>query len=364
MSALPLPLEPAVSHFVSIVVLNYNYAKFVAQAIESALAQTWPHLEVVVVDNGSTDNSLQVIERFSERVRIVRQPVNVGQGQGYNLAFEAARGDWIVWLDADDLLDADAIAACMALVKEDTAKVQFPMRLIDGESKPIGGTVPFLRQSGDVVPIIKRFGHYAGPPGSGNLYRCTAVADCFPVPPQDWPIGTDTVPFLSAPFHGQVVDTGRPLAGYRLHAKAATMPGYTGNYSLSMAHEVAINNRVRELTLALLAERSGIVVPGPFLTIPTHVRHRIISWRLAPAEHPFKDDTAASLRHLMRAALAGYPGYSRVEQIMLRVWAAGALHLPKPLALRLLGTRRSMPAVAALIRWGRRLGMPASNAAD
>ena len=205
---------------VSVVVLNYNYARFLDQAIESALGQTHPACEVVVVDNGSTDHSLEVARRYGNRIRLVHQAVNIGQGQGYNLGFEAARGEWLIWLDADDLLDPDAMATCLALATEETAKVQFPLRLVNSQAQALGGVVPFVRHQGDVQAIIKRFGHYAGPPGSGNLYRRSAVAPYFPVPPHDWPICTDTVPFITAPFHGTVVDTGRPLGSYRLHGKS------------------------------------------------------------------------------------------------------------------------------------------------
>ena len=106
---------------VSIVILNYNYARYLVQAIESALRQGYADLDVVVVDNGSTDDSQQVISRYADRVRVVRQPTNIGQGQGYNLGFDAARGDWLMWLDADDLLEDDCIETCMALVGADTA---------------------------------------------------------------------------------------------------------------------------------------------------------------------------------------------------------------------------------------------------
>ena len=271
---------------VSIIVLNYNYGRFVGQAIESALRQTYADLDVVVVDNGSTDNSMEVIHHYADRVRVVRQASNIGQGQGYNLGIEAALGEWVMWLDADDLLDADAIASCMALVDDDTSKVQFPLRVVDAEGRPTCGVVPFLRHQGDVVPIIRRFGHYAGPPGSGNLYRKAAVAPYFPVPPGDWPICTDTVPFLTAPFHGTVVDAGRPLGCYRVHRKApGAVPGYKGNNLGSIggiSAEVRLNHSSREKTLALLRDRGGIEVPGPFLTLPTHARYRVISWRWTP----------------------------------------------------------------------------------
>lgn len=336
---------------VSIVVLNYNYARYVGRAIDSALRQTCPDVEVIVVDNGSTDDSLRVIEPYLPRVRLVRQAVNIGQGQGYNLGFEAAQGEWLIWLDADDELDADCVATCLALARDDTAKVQYPMRHVDADGRALGTITPFLRHSGDVVPLIRRFGHYAGPPGSGNFYRRAAVAPYFPVPPADWPICTDTVPFVTAAFHGLVVDTGRPLASYRMHQKAAlATPGYRGNYCTSMATEVRLNYGARDKTLALLRTRSGFMVEGPFLTIPAHVRHRIISWRWAPQSHPFAEDDARSLWQLMRESLRHYPGYRAEARALMLAWAAGVLFLPAPLAQRLMKAQPSAPLMDTLSR--------------
>ena len=93
---------------VSIVINNYNYARYLGDAIDSALAQTWHPLEVIVVDDGSTDDSWSVIQRYGERVRAMRQP-NGGQGAAYNAGFAASRGEWVLFLDADDLLDVDAL---------------------------------------------------------------------------------------------------------------------------------------------------------------------------------------------------------------------------------------------------------------
>lgn len=351
-----LRLNQAAVMQISIVVLNYNYGRFLDQAIDSALGQTHPSCEVIVVDNGSTDNSIEIASRYGDRIRMVRQPVNIGQGHGYNLGFEAARGEWLIWLDADDLLDADAMARCMALATADAAKVQFPLRLVNSSAQALGGVVPFVRHCGDVQPIIRRFGHYAGPPGSGNLYRRSAVAPYFPVPVADWPICTDTVPFLTAPFHGTVVDTGHALGSYRLHGDSQThAPGYTGNFKVSMATEVRLNTHSRDRSLQLLLSRSGIDIRGPFLTLPPHVRHRIISWRLAPANHPFADDTAGSLWRLMDQSLRECPGYSPLHRLLMRMWSVGVLFMPDWVAHKLMSTTGSSPGWARLVSWSRRL---------
>jgi glycosyltransferase involved in cell wall biosynthesis len=85
---------------VSGVIPAYNAEKFLAEAIESALAQTYPLAELVVVDDGSTDRTAEVAGRFPQ-VRVIRTP-NRGQGAARNTGVDAAFGEWIAFLDADD----------------------------------------------------------------------------------------------------------------------------------------------------------------------------------------------------------------------------------------------------------------------
>jgi hypothetical protein len=354
------PIESATSEHVAygsvtIVVLNFNYARFVGQAIESALAQTHPECEVVVVDNGSTDNSLAVIEPYLDRVQLVRQAANIGQGQGYNLGIAAARGEWILWLDADDLLDPQAIETCLALADPIASKVQFSLRHINGEGQRVEGVVPHINHSGDVVPLIRRFGHYAGPPGSGNLYRRSAVAPYFPVRPQEWPICTDGLPFLVAPFHGKVVDAGRCLGSYRLHrATADAKPGSKGNYTDSVAVEIRLLRSAREHTFQLLRDHAGIELAAPELELPVHVRSRIISWRWAPDSHPYPHDTGWQLWRMMSRSLRECPGYPASERLAMLAWAAAVTLLPRQLATRVLTSPLLKQVQASMARLAHR----------
>jgi glycosyltransferase involved in cell wall biosynthesis len=98
---------------VSILIPAYNAERWIADTLTSALSQTWPRKEVIVVDSGSTDNTLAIVSRFeSSAVRVVSRH-NKGASAARNSAFELARGDYIQWLDADDLLAPDKIAAQM-----------------------------------------------------------------------------------------------------------------------------------------------------------------------------------------------------------------------------------------------------------
>lgn len=88
---------------VSVIIPAYNAEKYIGDAIESVLRQTYPHFEVIVVDDASQDNTAGVVESFSDkRVRLIRRQTNQGPGAARNTALEAAKGRWMAVLDADD----------------------------------------------------------------------------------------------------------------------------------------------------------------------------------------------------------------------------------------------------------------------
>jgi glycosyltransferase involved in cell wall biosynthesis len=113
---------------VSILIPCYNAERWVAQAIESALAQTWPEKEVIVVDDGSTDRSLDVIRQFDGRIRWETGP-NRGGNIARNRLLKLARGEWLQYLDADDWLMPEKIADQIAFLvqKPETDVVYSPV---------------------------------------------------------------------------------------------------------------------------------------------------------------------------------------------------------------------------------------------
>jgi GT2 family glycosyltransferase len=85
----------------SVIIPVYNLAETLPRAIKSVIEQTWPAHEIIVVDDGSTDNSLQVANGFANKVRVISQ-VNTGVSAARNRGAESATGDWLAFLDADD----------------------------------------------------------------------------------------------------------------------------------------------------------------------------------------------------------------------------------------------------------------------
>ncbi|MCO5936063.1 glycosyltransferase [Mucilaginibacter sp. RB4R14] len=108
---------------VSIIIPAYNSAKYLADAIQSALNQTWANKEIIVVDDGSTDNSLAIAKAFeSENVKIFSQPNN-GAGAARNKGLQEAKGNYIQYLDGDDLLSPDKIAVQLAALAHNEGRI-------------------------------------------------------------------------------------------------------------------------------------------------------------------------------------------------------------------------------------------------
>jgi len=200
---------------IAVVITCYNYARFVGRAIASVQAQTSPEFELVVIDDGSTDGSWDVIAATG--VRAVRVP-NGGQRAACEHGVALTRAPYILFLDADDELLPDAVATIVAKLEPGIAKVQFPLERIDAEGHPTGqGPVAALgafRSGPELRRRILDTGVHATPPTSGNVFRrdlCTLIADA------TYDRAVDGVILFAAPFFGDVVGLERPLGRYRIH---------------------------------------------------------------------------------------------------------------------------------------------------
>jgi CTP:molybdopterin cytidylyltransferase MocA len=105
---------PMSQPLVSILINNYNYAAYLREAIDSALNQTYDHVEVIVVDDGSTDNSRSIIASYGDRIQAIYQ-TNQGQAATFNVGFAHSRGEIICFLDADDVFYPGKAAAIAAI---------------------------------------------------------------------------------------------------------------------------------------------------------------------------------------------------------------------------------------------------------
>jgi glycosyltransferase involved in cell wall biosynthesis len=104
---------------VSVIIPCYNAAPFVGEAIRSVLAQDWPHTEIIVVDDASTDGSWEAIERYRPRIQALRLAENGGAAAARNRGVALSRGGWLMFLDADDRLSPDALRWMMETARRE-----------------------------------------------------------------------------------------------------------------------------------------------------------------------------------------------------------------------------------------------------
>ncbi len=102
---------------VSVVIPAYNAAPFIRRAIDSVLAQTWKKLEIIVVDDGSTDETAAIASSYGKPVTLVQKP-NGGPSSARNLGIRKSRGDWIAFLDADDYWLPEKLERQVILLRE------------------------------------------------------------------------------------------------------------------------------------------------------------------------------------------------------------------------------------------------------
>jgi glycosyltransferase involved in cell wall biosynthesis len=289
---------------VSIIVNNHNYASFLAEAIASALAQRDENVEVVVVDDGSTDCSREIIAGFGRRVRAVLQE-HLGQKAAFNAGFLAASGDVVIFLDADDELAphaASAVASAFAM-NPDAGRVIFRLQAIDGAGRPTGALVPPSRLTlpdGDVRPEALCFpDDLPWPPTSGNAFARWTLARILPLPLDDSLVDADFPLHALTPLLAPVVALDCICGAYRLHADNAHGRQRSAiersQYLLRIAADshAAADRLARSLGYGPARPRSVTIVA-----------HRLVSLRLGRSAHPIKDDNRCrALAAGARAAL-------------------------------------------------------------
>lgn len=132
---------------VSIIVPAYNVEKYIVETMESVRLQTYPHWELLVVEDGSSDNTVAVIEDYirskgEQRIRLIRQPENMGAAKARNRGVKEAVGRYIAYLDADDLWKAEKLERELAFIKQKDAAFAFTgYEFADENAKGLGKVV-------------------------------------------------------------------------------------------------------------------------------------------------------------------------------------------------------------------------------
>lgn len=205
----------------SVIINNYNYGGFVARAIDSVLAEAHPAAEIVVVDDGSTDDSRRVLAGYAGRITTVLQP-NQGQGAAMNAGVRAARGAVMLFLDADDWVLPGRLAAVEAAfaASPDAVLVYHRLQPLRSDGTPVMKTIPRTLGAGDLVPqMVRSAGWWDFPLTSALAVRRSAWDAAGEIPPE-FRISADAWLVGVLPFLGPVVALPGAYGAYRIHQNA------------------------------------------------------------------------------------------------------------------------------------------------
>lgn len=205
----------------SVIITNHNHGRFVGQAIDSALNQSGGDVEVIVVDDGSTDDSRRVIASFGDRVHAVLKPRG-GQASAINAGFDRSAGAIVLLLDADDVLLPHAVErASVALAADGCSKVHWAMEVIDDAGTRLHRRHPTTAlPSGDCRADVIARGPWMceNPPTSGNAWSRSFLERVLPIPEADFALCADAYLLALAPLFGPIGRIDEPLSNYRIHA--------------------------------------------------------------------------------------------------------------------------------------------------
>jgi len=206
-------------NFITVILSNYNYGKYIAQAIDSVLNQSYKNFELIVVDDGSTDNSAKIISSYNDSRLIKLFTENSGQSAAFNAAFELAKGSLIAFIDSDDWWKGNKLEKVIEwhnFLNGGYAVLQHKLDVwCDGAIKPykqilpVGNCFAEMIKTGNIDFFV---------PTSGLVFPKTVLGKIFPIP-HEINICADAYLMRSAFVFGDVYSIPETLGFYRKHKK-------------------------------------------------------------------------------------------------------------------------------------------------
>jgi len=255
---------------VSIVIDNYNYGRFLGQAIESALNQTYRNTEVIVVDDGSTDDSRTIIASYLDRIIPVLKE-NGGHASAFNAGFAASSGDYLCLLDSDDYFYPQKVATVLEIMSaKDVAKPLLLYHLLDiVDESGRGETATFPERIFACEPNLLEYARkyafvpFVSSPTSGITVGRTLARQIFPIP--EVRMSAEDFVVRAAALLGEIHGLPLSLAAYRRHGTNAWLnsrPPKPIEYMETM--EAYLNQKLKENNIHQSIDFFGSIYGRPY----------------------------------------------------------------------------------------------------
>lgn len=277
---------------ISFVVTSYNYEKFILKTLESIKSQTYENFEIIIVDDKSSDKSVEVIKKFIDenpqiKIKLIEHDYNFGQLKAFQTGLAACKGQFVSFIDSDDVLTKDyakthirvhlqtSVAFTSSQIIEigendeihTMYSVSSPQKEKAYEAKDLNELLNLDIENVDFKILNTKtapFGGWWWSPSSSAMFRKSAVEILLSYPsPQDWRICPDKFLFNLANLIGGSAVIYAPLTGYRRHNMNAGHSTYVcGNkrYNNDFTTELNIKNnmKIRPLTLKFIRDKKSV----------------------------------------------------------------------------------------------------------
>jgi glycosyltransferase involved in cell wall biosynthesis len=321
----------------SIIILNYNCARFLREAVESALAVEADDKEIIVVDDGSTDESAIILHGFEDKIRTVFK-ANGGVISAANAGFKQSRGEIVIFLDADDRLANDVAKKVFQAWDQDVVKVQYLANVVDGNGRPLGRVQPVFTKvptDSDILYSLKTSATYVTSPGSGCACARWFLTQIFPLP-ENLQTYQDDLINVVAPLYGRIVTLLVPLFDYRHHGANTWVQS---SFSVTSLVRLLQNDRARTSFLREEAKRFGIVIAeDALLNSPYHVVATVALRKLNPELIGVDPSLVNLFVRALRSAIR-YRSIGSLEKLVMIAWIISVCLVPRALAARLVAFR-------------------------
>lgn len=335
---------------VSIVINNYNYGHFLREAIESALQQTYEPLEVIVVDDGSTDDSRVVIAEYGDSVVPILKE-NGGQASALNAGFARSQGEIVIFLDADDVLQATVAQKVVAVYADapELARVQYRLQVIDDDGEPTGMFAPpayLPLAAGDLRERATALVNGTNwPPTSGNAFSAWSLRRILPMPEKAFRTCADYYLLRANALCGPVAALEETGGYYRLHANNSYLTPELDVQRLR--REIRLVQTTGDCLQQFLDKAKITEAPDKYGELvercdEIYLAQRLVSLKLEPDHHPMTEGPLRSLSWRGARAAAQRMDLSAPLKLVHILWFVAMLVAPRSMARGL--SRQLLPA--------------------
>ncbi|MEO8405479.1 MAG: glycosyltransferase family 2 protein [Chitinophagaceae bacterium] len=230
---------------ITIITPSYNQGRFIEETILSVLDQNYPNLEYIIMDGGSTDNTVEVIKKYADRITYWVSEKDKGQSNAINKGLRMATGEIINWLNSDDLLQPGSLAVIAKYFTDNPTAI-----IVHGRIEYFGNTKNYYSVNLPLKDIETRYAAHICMPQPASFFRKKLI-DEQGLLDESLHFSMDTDLFMRAGLHYSLIQVEDVIAKFRLHGDSKSVSAFSKTF-------LSDNKKIFSKVVATLNEKEAI----------------------------------------------------------------------------------------------------------